>query len=185
MCNFHIPNTCGWVSLSQVRSSITVNFIHRPRTVSGRPVSGVVRPGTQSSSGETIQQMLKTPRTAHTSRPVTSKAARNLRLGTASIVSQLDGPFIQISRLNLAQYALKKGVAKPLFEYIFYHENDIRNVSINHTFLCVSRNRWAPRSIINYQNSYISSFLRYLYARWGCIENTKIFFSFLGTRDII
>lgn len=102
----------------------------RPRTGSGRPISGVVRPGTQASTGETLQQMLKTPRTAHTARPVTSKSARSLRLGTASIVSQLDGPFIQISRLNLTKYAAQKTVAKPLFEYIFYHENDVRNVRI-------------------------------------------------------
>ncbi len=74
--------------------------------------------------------MLKTPRTAHTARPITSKSARALRLGTASIVSQPDGPFIQVSRLNLAKYAAQKEVAKPLFEYIFYYENDIRNVSL-------------------------------------------------------
>lgn len=101
--------------------------------MSGRPVSGVVRPGTQASTGETLQQMLKTPRTAYTARPVTSKSARSLRLGTASIVSQLEGPFIQISRLNLRKYAAQKAVAKPLFEYIFYHENDVRNVSKIHS----------------------------------------------------
>lgn len=89
----------------------------------------MVRPGTQGSVGDTLQQILKTPRTAQTARPVTSRSARTLRLGTASIVSQLDGPFIQVSRLNLAKYAAQEGVAKPLFEYIFYHENDIRNVS--------------------------------------------------------
>lgn len=75
--------------------------------------------------------MLKTPRTAQTARPLTSKSARSLRLGTASMVSQLEGPFIQVSRLNLAKYAAQKAVAKPLFEYIYYHENDVRNVSVS------------------------------------------------------
>ncbi|XKL66802.1 hypothetical protein PGB90_010222 [Kerria lacca] len=121
------------------------NVNHRPRSVSGRPLSGVVRPGSQASSGETLQQVLKTPRTAQSARPVTSKSARSLRLGTASIVSQLDGPFIQISRLNMTNYAAQKAVSKPLFEYIFYHENDIRNaldLAIEATKICEFKDIW-------------------------------------------
>ena len=38
---------------------------------SGRPVSGFVRPGTQSGRPGTMEQAIKTPRTAHTARPVT------------------------------------------------------------------------------------------------------------------
>jgi tetratricopeptide repeat protein 8 len=38
-----------------------------------------------------------------------------------------DGPFINISRLNFSKYAEIPTLAKALFEYIFYHENDIRN----------------------------------------------------------
>ncbi|XP_065207274.1 tetratricopeptide repeat protein 8-like [Planococcus citri] len=121
------------------------NLSHRPRTVSGRPVSGVVRPGTQAGGGETLQQMLRTPRTAQTARPLTSKSARSLRLGTASMVSQLEGPFIQISRLNLAKYAAQKSVSKPLFEYIYYHENDVRNamdLAIEATKACEYKDPW-------------------------------------------
>ena len=35
--------------------------------------------------------------------------------------------FINLSRLNFSKYAETQNLAKPLFEYIFYHENDIRN----------------------------------------------------------
>lgn len=35
--------------------------------------------------------------------------------------------FINISRLNFAKYAQIQYLAKPLFEYIFHHENDLRN----------------------------------------------------------
>ena len=35
--------------------------------------------------------------------------------------------FINLSRLNFSKYADMPNLAKPLFEYIFYHENDIRN----------------------------------------------------------
>lgn len=35
--------------------------------------------------------------------------------------------FINLSRLNFAKYAEIPFLAKPLFEYIFHHENDLRN----------------------------------------------------------
>ncbi|XP_030069627.1 tetratricopeptide repeat protein 8 isoform X2 [Microcaecilia unicolor] len=38
-----------------------------------------------------------------------------------------EGPFINLSRLNLAKYAKKPNLAKTLFEYIFHHENDVKN----------------------------------------------------------
>ena len=51
---------------------------------SGRPVSGFVRPGTQSNRPGTMEQAIKTPRTAQTARPVTSASGRYVRLGTVS-----------------------------------------------------------------------------------------------------
>lgn len=46
------------------------------------------------------------------------------------------GPFIQLSRLNITKYAGQQCIAKPLFEYIYYHEHDARYVSsINHIVL--------------------------------------------------
>jgi tetratricopeptide repeat protein 8 len=38
-----------------------------------------------------------------------------------------DGQFINLARLNFSKYAEIPNLAKPLFEYIFYHENDIRS----------------------------------------------------------
>ena len=72
---------------------------------------------------------------------------RFVRLGTASMLTQTDGPFINLARwqptpqlfslqsshipfslprLNIGKYSGKPGVAKALFEYIFHHENSIR-----------------------------------------------------------
>lgn len=99
----------------------------RPRTVGGRPLSGIVRPSTSSAGGNNLQMALKTPRTVGSSRPLTSQSARNIRLGTASMVSQIDGPFINISRLNFPKYASDKQLSKLLFNYIYYQQNDIRN----------------------------------------------------------
>ncbi|KAM9842140.1 tetratricopeptide repeat protein 8 isoform 3-T3 [Aulostomus maculatus] len=69
----------------------------RPMTQSGRPITGFVRPSTQSGRPGTMEQAIKTPRTASTARPVTSASGRFIRLGTT------------------------------LFEYIFHHENDVKN----------------------------------------------------------
>ncbi|XP_010166378.2 tetratricopeptide repeat protein 8-like, partial [Antrostomus carolinensis] len=99
----------------------------RPVTQSGRPITGFVRPSTQSGRPGTMEQAIRTPRTALTARPITSASGRYIRLGTASILTNPDGPFINLSRLNLAKYAQKPKLAKALFEYIFHHENDVKN----------------------------------------------------------
>lgn len=45
-----------------------------------------------------------------------------------------DGPFINLARLNVAKYAGQQNIAKALFEYIYFHENDVRHVSVmDHT----------------------------------------------------
>ena len=46
----------------------------------------------------------------------------------ASMLSTPDGPFINLGRLNFTKYASRQNLAKALFEYIFHHENDVRNV---------------------------------------------------------
>ncbi|XP_048341733.1 tetratricopeptide repeat protein 8 isoform X2 [Sphaerodactylus townsendi] len=99
----------------------------RPVTHSGRPITGFVRPSTQSGRPGTMEQAIKTPRTAHTARPMTSASGRYVRLGTASLLTNPDGPFINVAKLNLNNYAQKPKLAKALFEYIFHHENDVKN----------------------------------------------------------
>ncbi|XP_060571355.1 tetratricopeptide repeat protein 8-like [Ruditapes philippinarum] len=99
----------------------------RPMSQSGRPVTGFARPGTQSGRPGTMEQAIRTPRTAHTARPVTSASGRYVRLGTASMLSTPDGPFINLARINMSKYSARPGLAKALFEYIFHHENDVRN----------------------------------------------------------
>ncbi|XP_021566644.1 tetratricopeptide repeat protein 8 isoform X4 [Carlito syrichta] len=68
----------------------------RPVTQAGRPITGFLRPSTQSGRPGTMEQAIRTPRTAYTARPITSSSGRFVRLGTA------------------------------LFEYIFHHENDVK-----------------------------------------------------------
>ncbi|ROI37401.1 Tetratricopeptide repeat protein 8 [Anabarilius grahami] len=86
----------------------------RPMTQSGRPITGFVRPSTLSGRPETMEQAIRTPRTASTARPVTSASGRFVRLGTASMLTNPEGPFINLSRLNLAKYAKRPNLSKAL-----------------------------------------------------------------------
>ena len=43
------------------------------------------------------------------------------------MLSSPEGQFINLSRLNFSKYAEISNLNKPLFEFIFFHENDIRN----------------------------------------------------------
>ena len=54
-------------------------------TMSGRPITGMVRLNTQSNQGgKGVENALKTARTATTARPVTTATGRSVRLGTVS-----------------------------------------------------------------------------------------------------
>ncbi|CAF0795394.1 unnamed protein product [Rotaria sp. Silwood1] len=57
----------------------------RPMTMSGRPITGMLRLNTQSTqAGKSMENVLKTARTAATARPVTTATGRFVRLGTVS-----------------------------------------------------------------------------------------------------
>nr|XP_030130689.3 tetratricopeptide repeat protein 8 isoform X1 [Taeniopygia guttata] len=86
----------------------------RPVTQSGRPITGFVRPSTQGGRPSTMEQAIRTPRTALTARPITSASGGYVRPGTASLITNPDGPFINLSRLNLTKYAQKPKLAKAL-----------------------------------------------------------------------
>lgn len=42
------------------------------------------------------------------------------------MVSQKDGPFLNLSRLNVDKYANDPLLSRLLFEYVFYHEGDMK-----------------------------------------------------------
>ena len=57
----------------------------RPTTMSGRPITGMLRLNTQSTQGDkSMENVLKTARATGTARPVTTATGRSVRLGTVS-----------------------------------------------------------------------------------------------------
>ena len=99
----------------------------RPMSASGRPLSGFARPGTGSArpgSNAGVEGAMAGARPG-TSRPTTA-LGRLVRLGTASMLSEAGGPFINVDRLDLRKYAARPALAKALFEYVLYHDHNPR-----------------------------------------------------------
>lgn len=85
----------------------------RPISSSGRPITGFARPGTYrpvTGSGGEISNMIKT-RQATANRPITS-GGRLLRLGTASLMQQEGGQFINAEKLNAKSSCRVKSIAR-------------------------------------------------------------------------
>jgi len=95
--------------------------IVRPMSVSGRPMSGFARPGTNrpntSSQGRGLLGTALQGNRPGTSRPLTS-AGRLLRLGTASM-REVGDDFANIDRLDMRKYAEKGCLSKGLCDYLF------------------------------------------------------------------
>ncbi|XP_053676345.1 tetratricopeptide repeat protein 8 [Anopheles nili] len=99
----------------------------RPRTGTGRPITGISRPGTLSLQRPTSTLGNRTAGRRTASRTGTG-SARTIRLGSASMFAVGDptGPLFHISRLHPDKYADRDALSKPLFQYLYYHEGDIR-----------------------------------------------------------
>lgn len=80
------------------------------------------RPGTMSQRPGSTMKSRTALRTG-----TRSDTARNIRLGSATMFALGDptGPLFQTSRLNPANY-VDKPIAKPLFQFLYYHEGDVR-----------------------------------------------------------
>jgi tetratricopeptide repeat protein 8 len=103
----------------------------RPVSASGRPLTGFARPGSSSRSsgrqgtaGRVGTAAFQTDRTG-TARPLTA-LGRAVRLGTASMLSEPSGIFIDVDRLDLARYATRPHIAKALCDYLLYHDHNPR-----------------------------------------------------------
>ena len=60
-----------------------------------------------------------------TSRPVTS-GGRAVRVGTASMLTEPGGPFVDLEKLDLRKYAARPALARALCDYMLYHDRNPR-----------------------------------------------------------
>ncbi|KAI6188863.1 hypothetical protein M3Y98_00400100 [Aphelenchoides besseyi] len=134
----------------------------RPRTQSGRPLSGMIRPESRLKTGS-MEQMLRTSRTSRTARPISSSTARQVRLGTASLIAQQD-QFLNLSRLNIDKYAADVTVNRYLFEYVFLHEGDMK---ISHQIAATAT------KAANFEDWYWKNQLGKCYYRLGMLREAE------------
>jgi tetratricopeptide repeat protein 8 len=74
----------------------------RPMTMSGRPITGMLRLNTQSTQGgKSMENVLKTARTTATARPITTATGRFVRLGTVNLISSVCYIFYYILGFNV------------------------------------------------------------------------------------
>lgn len=98
----------------------------RPVSSSGRPTTGFARPGSSRpmSGAVSVDQAFKGSRPG-TSRPATT-LGREVRLGTASMLSSTNGVFIDVQKLDMRKYAKRPALAMVLVDYLLHVEHNPR-----------------------------------------------------------
>mmetsp|Transcript_1792 Transcript_1792/g.6239 ORF Transcript_1792/g.6239 Transcript_1792/m.6239 type:complete len:507 (+) Transcript_1792:246-1766(+) len=119
------PGTSLSRPLTQATGGGAPNQGVRPMSSSGRPLTGFARPGTSSRPGTGTKDVAGAMQGNRpgTSRPVTS-GGRFVRLGTASMLAEPGGPFVNVEKLDLRKYAARPYLARVLCDYITYHDHN-------------------------------------------------------------
>jgi tetratricopeptide repeat protein 8 len=99
----------------------------RPVSSSGRPLTGFARPGTSSRppTGQASVEGAMQGSRLGTARPMTS-SGRFVRLGTASMLFDGSGEFINPEKMNMKKYATRPALARVLCEYLIYHDHNYK-----------------------------------------------------------
>jgi tetratricopeptide repeat protein 8 len=121
-----VPRPGTSLTRPQTNAGGGASQIMRPMSSSGRPLTGFARPGTGSrgaGGNMSMEQALKSGGRAGTARPVTA-LGRQVRLGTASMLSDRGGPFINADKLPLAKYAVRPSLSKVLCDYLLYVDHN-------------------------------------------------------------
>lgn len=100
-----IPARLCEPSSLDLRRTLTIYNPRRPVTQAGRPITGFLRPSTQSGRPGTMEQAIRTPRTAYTARPIASSSGRFVRLGTVSSGSRTVALGDQSHLCNVASFS--------------------------------------------------------------------------------
>ncbi len=113
-------------SLRQTGTSKAQNPMLRPISSTGRPVTGVVRPGSVARVGTASGQVLRgTTGRVGTSRATTS-GGRYLRIATASLQSLNSNFSLDTKDINPKKIVLKKSLSKAVADYLFYVEKNFK-----------------------------------------------------------
>ncbi|KAF5838486.1 TRP protein for flagellar function [Dunaliella salina] len=106
----------------------------RPMTSSGRPVTGFARPGTSSRTVSRVKPGMLPWRApvVLSMGPVNHfqqwpwHLCRFVRLGTASILSEPGGPFINSEKVDIRKYVARPALTRALCDYMIYVDHNMR-----------------------------------------------------------
>ena len=101
------------------------NSAARPITSSGRPMTGVVRPGTVSRVGTSSGNIVRAGTGMNLTRAMTS-GGRYLRAATASLQSINSSMTLDTKSINPKSIVLKKSLSKAVVDYLFYVEKNYK-----------------------------------------------------------
>lgn len=113
-------------SLRHTSTSKGPNPMVRPMTSSGRPVSGVVRPGTVQRQGTSSGNVIRTQTGRVGTSRATTSGGRYLRIATASLQSLNSSFSLDSKDINPKTIVLKKSLAKAVADYLFYVEKNFK-----------------------------------------------------------
>lgn len=111
-------------TLARPGTSLRINTSQqsRPITSSGRPMTGVVRPGTMSRVGTSSGSIVR----AGTGMRATTSGGRYLRVATASLQSINSNFSLDTKDINPKTIVKKKSVSKAVADYLFYVERNYK-----------------------------------------------------------
>jgi tetratricopeptide repeat protein 8 len=98
---------------------------NRPITSSGRPMTGVVRPGTMSRVGTSSGNIVRAG-TGNTLTRATTSGGRYLRAATASLQSINSSMSLNTKAINPKNIIKKKSASKAVVDYLFYVEKNYK-----------------------------------------------------------
>ena len=99
--------------------------INRPITSSGRPMTGVVRPGTMTRVGTSSGNIVRAGTMSGAARATTS-GGRYLRIATASLQSINSNFSLDTKDINPKTIVKKKSLSKAVADYLFYVEKNYK-----------------------------------------------------------
>ena len=110
---------------TSLRAVGTSGGSNRPITSSGRPMTGVVRPGTISKVGTSTGNLVRVGTGMSISRATTS-GGRYLRAATASLQSINSSLTLDTKDINPKTIIRKKSLSKAIVDYLFYVEKNFK-----------------------------------------------------------
>eukprot|EP01116_Phalansterium_solitarium_P014497 TRINITY_DN3219_c0_g1_i4.p1 TRINITY_DN3219_c0_g1~~TRINITY_DN3219_c0_g1_i4.p1 ORF type:complete len:496 (+),score=96.75 TRINITY_DN3219_c0_g1_i4:270-1757(+) len=98
----------------------------RPSSAARRPASGSVlgfaRPATAVRPATSLDAAFQQQQAG--ARPPLTSSGRSVRLGTASLLSEPGGPFVNVQKLNLHKYSTRPALGKMLASYLLVVEDN-------------------------------------------------------------